>query len=188
MYSIKSLIIAVLLFFCIAEVYAEVYAEDNYKVIDGILDLRGQNIEQIKEVAFTGEWEFYWNQLLNPSDFLQHTDDCITYIHVPSLWNNFEINGVKQPAIGAATYRMQVLLSYIPTEMAIKLGSIGTAFKLFVDGHEVFKGGEVSLNEKEAIPGYLPGVVVFSPTRNTIEVIIQVSNFHYSKAGLWKNP
>ncbi len=37
--------------------------------VKGVLDLRGWNFERDGSVNLDGEWEFYWDRLLEPSDF-----------------------------------------------------------------------------------------------------------------------
>ncbi|MDA3892098.1 MAG: SpoIIE family protein phosphatase [Salinivirgaceae bacterium] len=160
---------------------------ENVKVQNGILDLRGGILQDNREIKLNGEWEFYWNKLLFSADFSSINPDSVKYISVPALWSTFKYKGKELPANGAATYRMQVLLDSLPGEMALKMGSVGTAFKLIIDGVEIYKAGNVSLVENEAIPAYNPGVAFFSPKNDTIEVLIHVSNYHYCKAGLWSN-
>ncbi|MDA3892099.1 MAG: SpoIIE family protein phosphatase [Salinivirgaceae bacterium] len=159
----------------------------NIEITKGVLDLRNQDLDKFQEVKFSGEWEFYWNQLLSSNDFDNQQFDTIRYIEVPSVWTNYEIDGQKLPGKGAATYRMNILLNNTNQKMAFKLGSIGTAFKLIVDEIELQHGGKVSLYESNAVAGYNPGVVTFTPKTDTVEVIFQVSNYHYSKGGIWDN-
>ncbi|MDA3892097.1 MAG: SpoIIE family protein phosphatase [Salinivirgaceae bacterium] len=162
-------------------------ASEKATIKKGILDLKGQDINNLKDIEFSGDWEFYWNQLLTPSDFSKNTVAMSKYVPVPSVWNSFEINGENLPRFGAATYRMHILVDYPSPELAIKLGSIGTAFRLIVDGKEIRSAGNVSLVNDGAVPGYHPGVVTFKPSSDTVEVIFQISNYHYSKGGLWNN-
>ncbi len=153
----------------------------------GILDLRGKDLDKIKEIEFNGDWEFYWNQLLGPSDFKKYHSDTIKYIHVPSVWTSYKIDNKKLPAFGCATYRMQILVDSTIRTLAFKLGGMGTACRLYVDGKMIYKAGEVSKTKNGAIPGYEPGVLEFRHKTDTVEVIFQVSNFNYSKGGIWNN-
>lgn len=162
------------------------YGAEILPIEKGILDLRNINLEQLGEIEFTGEWEFYWNQLLSPGDFKQDTPENVKFIHIPSVWNSFTIDNKNLPGKGAATYRLLILNNTQQT-MALKLGSIGTAFKLFINDSLICSGGKVSLNEENAEPGYNPGVFSFRTPTDTTSIIFQVSNYHYSKGGLWNN-
>jgi serine phosphatase RsbU (regulator of sigma subunit) len=162
-------------------------AVDNVCVEKGMLDLRGQDLTALKDIKLNGEWEFYWNRLLSSDDFKNVAFETIRYIKVPSVWLNYEINGQKLPRLGAATYRMRVLLDTNHQKMAIKIGSVGTAFNLFVDGQILKQAGKVSLNKDEGLAAYNPGVVTFYPKSDTLEVIFQISNYHYAHGGIWDN-
>lgn len=37
-------------------------------------------------VQLDGEWEFYWNQLLEPTDFQLHKQQNLHYAYVPGNW------------------------------------------------------------------------------------------------------
>lgn len=41
------------------------------KVINGVINLTNWDFDKNGNVELNGEWEFYWNQLLEPSDFHQ---------------------------------------------------------------------------------------------------------------------
>lgn len=71
----------------------------------GYLDLSDWDFEKNGNVKLDGEWEFYWDELLVPSDFTKlnpSTPDG--YIKVPSEWDN-SIGDAKLSDKGAATYR-----------------------------------------------------------------------------------
>ncbi len=154
----------------------------------GILDLRGENIKELKEIEFTGEWEFYWQELYSPTDFDSNRIQKEPYfIKVPSVWNSFEINGKKLPKHGFATYKITVLTDSLHEDIALKLGGFGTAVKVFADGKVISKAGIVANNKNDAIPSYKPGVFSFTTKSNKFDIIIQVSNYHYSKGGIWNN-
>jgi len=44
----------------------------------GVLDLTNWDFERDGPVNLTGEYEFYWNQLLNPQDFIQNRSSLKT--------------------------------------------------------------------------------------------------------------
>ncbi|NJO89460.1 MAG: hypothetical protein HC831_11270 [Chloroflexia bacterium] len=113
---------------------------------NGVIDLRNWNFEHNKNIELNGEWEFYWNQLLNPKDFnsgstiSQETD----YVIIPDIWTTREANA--KPSKGYATYRLNVLLKNDELLYGIKLIDCGTAFELFVNDSLVAQNGMVSKN------------------------------------------
>ncbi len=59
---------------------------------NGVLDLKTWNIQTRGPVALEGEWAFYWNQLLIPSDFEKDLQPQISaYVPVPKYWNDYNI-------------------------------------------------------------------------------------------------
>ncbi|MBT4493357.1 MAG: hypothetical protein HOC70_08930 [Gammaproteobacteria bacterium] len=106
------------------------------------------------------------------------------YQTVPSTWNNTIINGDQIHGEGFATYRVNVLVSEL-RRYAIKVPDIGTAYRLIIDGKLMATVGEPGESLEATDPDYQPLIVEFSPTSRRIEIIFQVSNFHYRMGGIW---
>jgi len=53
-------------------------------VVNGVLDLRGTSLKV--PIEFKGDWEFYWEQLLEPGTIESHQNRR-TLIKVPGTWN-----------------------------------------------------------------------------------------------------
>ncbi len=106
---------------------------------------------------------------------------------VPAAWNGHELNGMKLPGIGYATYRLTVLLKdSIAGELALKFFDMGTAYAVFVNGKKILSVGQVGLTPEATVPGYLPQIVDFALNANRLEFIYQVSNFHHHRGGAWE--
>ncbi|OCT15296.1 hypothetical protein A8709_14460 [Paenibacillus pectinilyticus] len=154
----------------------------------GVLDLKQWNPDADPVIPLDGEWEFYWNQLLEPDDFLQPSslpnDGAISYIKVPSPWNGKLINGVKLPVYGSSTYRMVLTgLSYTG-ELALKKTNIRFASKIYVNGRMLMEDGQLSGDKTGYRAGNHPQLGVFSANTNRIEIIVQVANYDYVNSGL----
>ena len=64
-------------------------------------------------VSLSGEWEFYWEQLLTPQDFRGERRPAATRLaNLPELWNSYQIPGENDTqrltGDGYATYRLLV--------------------------------------------------------------------------------
>jgi serine phosphatase RsbU (regulator of sigma subunit) len=177
----------IILFLSLAFTLA-IRAEEAPRIEDGILDLRGGQLDKVGEVSFSGEWEFYWKQFLSHKDFQDSIPPAPkTLIKVPAVWNSITIDGEKLPQKGFGTYRIRVLLDTVSEPLAIRFGSISTAFDAYIDGKLINSAGKVSSEERNAKPGYFAGVSIFQAPANCFDIIIHVSNYHYSKGGLWNN-
>ena len=106
--------------------------------VGGRLDASSWDFEKNGPIPLDGEWEFYWGKLIPPSDFDSGAAGPMSgYIHVPGKWNAFKIGGTEVGNRGFATYRLRVAVSG-EEMMALHSFDMGTAFRIFVDGREVF--------------------------------------------------
>jgi signal transduction histidine kinase len=151
---------------------------------DGVLDLTSWDLARNGPVNLSGEWEFYWEQILHPDDFAGTSLPPRTgLIKLPAPWNGYRANGEPLPGDGYATYRLQILLnsSNLPS-LALKVPEFETAYVLYIDGKEVSSNGTVGKTPQTMQPQWLPKVVDI-PASSQLEVILQISNFHHRKGG-----
>jgi hypothetical protein len=171
-----------------------VYAEKDYPIKNGILDLNMLSNEEIEITKLEGEWEFYWNQLLTPQDF-KNSQNTLTpqLVKVPKPWTKYSQDNVNLPFDGFATYRLLVKKNAEETETlyGLKISTIFSNYKLWVNGNLLAEVGTVGENKKDSKPKFAYQDIPFSldPDKeetNQIEIIIQVSNFSHQRAGLQK--
>src|SRR5690554_2975186 len=88
-----------------------------------------------QQPPLTGDWEFYWQQLLSPED-LDRIDVKPDYIPVPKAWGEYVISGRSLPSHGYATYRleMKVPQEHVGKAKGLYLERIGSAYTLWIDG------------------------------------------------------
>ena len=152
----------------------------------GVLDLRQWDFEKNGNVSLNGEWEFYWEQLLSSDDFNNLEKDIKKeFIQVPKSWKGKEINGKKIDQFGYATYRLKVLLNdNFPQQFSINTPYIPTACTILVNGDLVSSIGHVSTNKHNSKPGFINQIFAFNSEVDSLEIVIQVSNSSFYKAGL----
>lgn len=156
--------------------------------VKGVLDLRHWDFTGNGPVNLSGEWKFYWNRLLT-GDEITHRRPLGGYIMVPGIWNGRIENGRVIAGAGCATYLLRIMLpprGATAGALALKLRDIGTAYMLFIDGVRIGASGTVSEAPETAVPGYWPDVIDVAPEGNTMDVMVQVSNYHHRKGGLWE--
>jgi len=177
--------ISAILFTCMLCLATPSYAEPP-KVINGLIDLRDWDFENDGEIALSGGWEFCWNRHLDSHQLCEKSlPTLITTAEVPGFWNDIELSGESLPGIGIATYQLDVLIAN-RDRLALKLLSIGTAYRLIVDGELLLEVGMVGRTEANTRPAYAPQVISFVPKSNRVEIVLQVANFHHRGAGLWE--
>ncbi len=152
---------------------------------DGVLDLAGWDFAKDGSVVLSGDWEFYWSQLLTPADFSKEPPDTQTgLIAIPSAWDGMEVDGQVLNRNGYATLRLKVLHGNFEEIMAFKLPAIMSAYVLYVNGKEVMSKGEIGKTIETMIPRHKPDVADFVAHENQLDIVIAISNFQYKKGGL----
>jgi signal transduction histidine kinase len=127
-----------------------------------------------------GEWEFYYDQLYTPKDFMEGSIVTPSYIKVPSSW---EDNGY--PLKGYATYHLTIH-SYHATveEFMLLVPEMPNASKMWINGRLAFAAGEVSDSPQNYIPSVRNAFVDFRQQKGKIDIVIQVSNYDWLDAGI----
>jgi signal transduction histidine kinase len=185
----QLLIIAIIIVLCISTFMlthnlTPVTGKDKPLAVEGVLDLSGWNWEQDGMVNLDGQWEFYWQELLTPQDFnTNNSNPNRNYIPIPSSWNKYTINGEALSGEGYATYRLQVNITGDQL-LGLKLPRIFTAYNLWVNGELIASNGKVGTNRDQMVPQYLPQVEYFKPDTNTLDIVLQVSNYYHRSGGV----
>ncbi|MFA9560391.1 ATP-binding protein [Evansella sp. AB-rgal1] len=152
-----------------------------------VQDYPMETAEQV--TPLNGKWEFYWEQLLTPTDFPSiesHPNSSHLYIHVPAAWKSQKIDGERLPSHGYGTYRLQLEIpqDHVGQNKALYIGHIGTAYRLWIDGQEMESRGIVGKNKDGETAELRANLVFFEPKEEIVEIIVQVSNFSFREGGI----
>jgi two-component system sensor histidine kinase ChiS len=146
---------------------------------DGVLDLREWDFTSNSPLEMAGEWEFYWNRL--GIDSKAGNPMLIT---LPGTWKGMELDGKKLPGTGTATYRLTVLLPRSGEHLGIRLPIIFTTSRVTINSREMAITGHPGINRKTSRPGTVRKEIFFTPDSETLDIIIEVSNYHDVWGGL----
>lgn len=152
---------------------------------NGTLDFSGQKQHFTDRIfSINGDWEFYWQRLVTERDVQAGArPDLIPT--VPKVWNSYRIGGKTLPGYGFATYRLRVTGVEPGKPLALWIPTFSTAYRLYIDDRLLASNGVVSQNEQEGKPEYRPNIVSFTPSGSDFSVLVQVSNYTYSRGGMW---
>lgn len=139
------------------------------KVVNGYLDLSNKEIKE-NIYALDGQWEITFDKEGNHS--------LKQYIEVPGTW--------EAGTYGTATYRMNVKLPE-KGRYGLYVGMICNAYRLQINGEEVFQNGVVGENLQEEQPKWKYQIVPFYIESNEAEIVIEVSNYHLLSGGIADN-
>jgi signal transduction histidine kinase len=134
-----------------------------------------------------GEWLFYWEKLLTPENYEQHKGTGIT-VAVPSYWEGYEIDGKSLPGSGYGTYSLRIVLpENFQSAICIDIPIFDAAYRFFLNDRLIAENGKVGTSREEEEPWYDPENFCYIPDSDTLQLLIQVSNFHHRRGGFWQS-
>jgi hypothetical protein len=147
------------------------------QAISGRLDATHWDFTK-KHLPLIGHWYFFNGALLSASECEQAKGKLVP---VPGLWNDWNDNG---KGVGYGTYYLNVVLPPSIREYAIELPQVYNSYALYVDDELIANNGVVSRTASTSTPQWRPQVVVFQAKRDSIQLVLQMSNFHHNKGGM----
>jgi signal transduction histidine kinase len=157
------------------------------KAVKGVIDLRQIADKEKFVIKLNGEWEFYWKKMLRPYDFIKgRKPEPDYYGRVPSYWTDYPEEKVKTEKYGYATYRLTILLpSGLQKLMAIDVPVFDSSYDLYLNGEYMDGNGTPGKSASETKPDYRRKFIRFTPSSDTITIVINVSNFDHRRGGFW---
>ncbi|MFM9838629.1 MAG: 7TM-DISM domain-containing protein [Cyclobacteriaceae bacterium] len=156
-------------------------ADPEPKAANGEMDLRQWNFAEQSALRLSGQWQFYLNQLVDPTE-IKKEGALKNLIDFPSTWNG--ISDSHNSGIGYATYQLRIILPNHSNPLALELPDFYCSYKLWINEKLIAKNGEVATTAEQSKPQWLPQTVVFQPTADTLDIVIHVSNFDHYKGGI----
>lgn len=182
--NITIIVTIIMLFLSVFLFENRIYFESGGRKIvkDGELTLTEADLQENSVWQLDGEWSFYPNKLLSPTEPLESYEANRLDIPVPKTWDNYVEPNTEGVAVG--TYHLNI---HVPREgeYGFYIKTIRQANRVFINGEEVGGMGKpsesVATFEKENDDKY----VVFGKSENqVIDLMIHVGNRSYPKAGI----
>ncbi|GIO34832.1 MULTISPECIES: ATP-binding protein [Paenibacillus] len=152
--------------------------EEQPKVQQGVLDLRGARLDNRHSIVLDGAWEFYPNRLISGSRQAEQAKDERRYIQVPGDWSA-AWNDKNGSSFGYGTYRLRILVDQPldqPYELWIK--EIKSSTVVIVNGKTMGGFGKPAPSGKEYIPELVSFTNTITPSQqNVIDILIQSANY-----------
>ncbi len=177
---------AILVLFLFCFVNPNVYSLP--KASSGVLDLREWDLAGGECLSLEGEWLMYRERFLGPADLAGTNLPEPLIQELPGYWKVPDV----LPAQSFATYVLTILLPESVVADNVVLGcrcsDMTSAGNVWIDGKKLFSSGIAAMDVKGEKPEFRPGTIFFKPNSSTLQVMIQVSNFHYRTGGIWGVP
>jgi len=151
----------------------------------GVLDLRSCDITTHDPLTLQGEWEIYLNKLLTPDFFVNNRNPAPDgTINIYQKWSRMTIDNKRLPEYGHVTYRLRILLPPGNEQLVIHIGRIMTSFRLWNNGTLIAGAGVPGTSRATTLPKIKPQTVSLTPANDSLELILQVANYHFDFGGI----
>ena len=204
---------AALLFVAVAQgVHGEVWAQSSSTgtpaPLNGVIDLKGYQLEDDLTIPLNGDWFLTWDKLLTPKPWAVLKTEATGTIPVPGNWsppsqkNRFSDSSAPMAATGKATYFLRVINHSGPLP-GFRIPGVSSAARVFY----VTASGKVFAQAQVGFPGKSPestipvphAVLHLDPPHPTAlpsaqslkdgwYVMLHVANYHDNNGGIWNNP
>ncbi|PYG87464.1 histidine kinase/DNA gyrase B/HSP90-like ATPase [Ruminiclostridium sufflavum DSM 19573] len=174
---------AVFLFFG----YQNSEPEKQPQAVNGIIDLSAWDFKRYGPVKLDGQWELYWNKLLNPDRLGKGSPyGKPLFVQVPGLWKNIKtVDNIKNE--GFATYRLLVRTGGIHESMAINIKFLISSCRIWIGDRVVYEAGHTGTNAGDFRGGFNPQIIDIQPDNKDFYVTVQISNYGYANGGFAAN-
>ncbi|TFH27616.1 MAG: hypothetical protein E4H10_03220 [Bacteroidia bacterium] len=168
----------VIVFFSLSKLYAQQVPV----AVKGVIDLTEYDFNTHGPLEIRGEYEFYWNQMLNPAD--NKISGEMIYMQVPGSWYKLKDEYPQLSRHGFATYRLKLLLPAGMTDIALKVEDVYSASGYFLNGKAFDYLGFPGVNKFQTVTRYSRPVMTGSVNTQEVELLIKVSNFDSRLSGI----
>lgn len=170
------------LFFFALCTLSSLHANSDPIVRKGVLDLREYNFNDKGPLELKGEFEFYWNQMLNPASGEEPGE--MIYAKVPGTWTRLAEQNPEVNRYGFASYRVVILLPERVEELAFRISDVFSASGYFLNGKAIDYLGFPGVNKYQTVIKYNRSLMTGTVNSQEVELIIRVSNFDNRLSGI----
>lgn len=151
-------------------------APESPGIVDGVLDLRGWDLQHSPSISLNGQWRFYPNKLYTYNDKGRDTDDA-TLLQVPGDWRN-ALAHESGSSLGYGTYELRILTDPFDQPVSIWAKEIEASSVMEING---FMEGMIGVPADNA-DNYEPRRISYTITytersQQEIVILIRVANF-----------
>lgn len=167
-------------FFLLIIVISLFFYFNKIKINRNITDIENGEYAYVQTTVpqkLVGDWKFAWNELITYKEY----ENIDAYIHAPSFWNVEE----DYEEFGYATYMLKVTGVVEGQNYSIRIPTIGTAGKVFINDELLSEIGTLGKTENEHQPKFKISYVDFTTQETSFIIVVQISNYEYPRAGMW---
>ncbi|WP_353615595.1 ATP-binding protein [Bacillus sp. FJAT-27264] len=157
---------------------------DSPPVVNGVLDLRGQDLEKADLFKLSGEWKFYPSKFVYHKDIAALQNQSLT-LKVPGDWSEALANS-QGSSYGYGTYQLRILVDPLRQPVSLWIKQIQSSSAVEINGVDSARVGDLSISDKTYKPKTNSYTAhYFAEGTTEIEVLVRAANFdHPYKGGI----
>ncbi len=149
---------------------------DEHRAVNGVLDLRGVDLDQSPVMYLNGEWELYPDELLTQQDIVKRNGGAKT-VQVPGDWRSDQ-SQEQENSFGYGTYRLRILTDPLQKPVTFWFKGIRSSSEVEMNGDADGGMGEVSTDSRTYIPRSTSYTATYDQEGTTsIELLVRVANY-----------
>ena len=153
------------------------------------VDLRAVDFARQKEIALDQGWALYSGKLLSPQEVARGSDEPdLLGTHLPLLSNQLQIGQTALRDLRRLTLALTVNMPPAGGRYALRLGDIGAAYRLWLNGQLLVTQGELSELAQNERPRLGVRLTEFENDGSPVELVLEVSNHLYAERWLLEAP
>ncbi|MBB3131132.1 signal transduction histidine kinase [Paenibacillus rhizosphaerae] len=158
--------------------------DEQPKVVQGILDLRGHPMDNRHSILLDGDWEFYPDRLISDNRQADENNLDRRMIRVPGDWSP-AWQDKSGSSFGYGTYRLRILVDEQPDERyKLWIKEIKASSVVIVNGDIAGEAGKPAASAKAYIPVIQSFTKNAAPNeQNVIDIFVQSANYHDPTSG-----
>lgn len=158
------------------------YTSDQYRAVNGVLDLRGKDLDQSSVMYLNGEWSFYPETFITQKEILEKSV-LSRNIQVPGDWGDV-LNPESGSSYGYGTYRLRILTDPLQSSVSFWFKGIQAASEIEINGKSDGGMGIVAQDASEYVPRSTSYTSTYEMEGATeIDLVIRTTNFESAYQG-----
>lgn len=148
---------------------------------NGVLDLSTWDFNMDTPIRLRGEWRFFWNQILEPTEIKESN---ASFYEVPKPWQG-KLGNEELTNLGVATYELKIIVPQKEINYGLRILNIRMASKVFVNGELIGEKGYLSTERDSNYQSKnVPYTMYFKAKGPELVIVIQVANQYMIKGGI----
>lgn len=155
------------------------------RAVSGQIDFSSTRLLAEHTYSLDGTWHFYWREFIPVAGEIRAQP---IELRVRGNWKNAAHPAGPLPATGWGSYRLVMRLGENRGDLALRVPSVGTAYRLYANGLLIAQAGTPHESESIARSKTLPLVapLPLPDKAGNITLVMHVSNYDDRHGGIWQ--